>query len=252
MSVQNGVVLISGWSTASSVWDTVLAPLGDIPVVRVDWWDGLLDPEQALRQAAATVNARANNPIGTPVILVGWSLGGQIALSAADMAPELVQNLILVSTPVRLLADETGVGTDPAALRAMRQGLRRNTDLILKNFWAEATAGDRTGFDISEVFDAIIADVDSKTLDKGLAALGDTDLRSRLPHIQPPAIVLQGDDDRIIGPQAAQQLHDGLPHANAMVINGASHALPLTHPNVITEVLQAVLASQTGDGEAAL
>jgi len=251
MTMQTGVVIISGWSTGANVWNEVLKPLGDdFAFAHVDWWEGIINPEATVREAAAEANAKVGNPAATPVVVMGWSLGGQIALQAADLAPDLISDLLLISTPVRLLIDEAGIGTDPTALRAMRQGLRKNTDAILKNFWGEATAGDATGFDITEVFDQIIADVDTRTLDKGLAALGDTDLRKRLPYIQTPTFIIQGDDDRIVGPQAAQQLSDGLPNTNAMVLAGGSHALPLTHAHIIADVLLALLSAQSDETQA--
>ena len=62
-----------------------------------------------------------------------------------------------------------------------------------------------------------------------------------------PAVVIQGDDDRIVGVHAAQQLGDGLAHAAVLAIPGASHALPLTHPRMIAEVLGALVTAQTGE-----
>lgn len=241
-----GVVLCSGWSTGAAAWNGVLAALPDLPVAHLDWWQGLTDTAEAFKTAAAEANARAGRSPDAAVIAVGWSLGGQIALQAALDAPEAISDLLLIATPVRLLADETGLGTDAAALRAMRQGLRRNADAIVTAFWNEALAGDRTGYDHDGVF-AILADVDAKTLDAGLAALEKTDLRRRLGQIDAPTIVIQGDDDRIVGAHAAQQLNDGLRHATVLAVSGGSHALPLTHPRMVAEVLNALVVAHTGE-----
>lgn len=251
MTLQIGVVMISGWSTRESIWDAVLKPLGeDFSCTHVNWWDGIANPEAAIREAAAEANNKIGKPAENPVLVMGWSLGGQIALQAADLVPHLISDLLLISTPVRLLVDEAGIGTDPTALRAMRLGLRKDADTVLKNFWGEATAGDATGLDITDVYYDIIADVDARTLDKGLGALADNDLRKRLPHIQTPTFIIQGDDDHIVGPQAAQQLTDGLPNTNAMILSGGSHALPLTHAHIIADILQALLSAQSGEAQA--
>ena len=241
-----GVVLISGWSTGAAAWNGVLAALPELPVAHLDWWQGLADPAAALKDAAAKANAAAGRKPDAAVIVVGWSLGGQIALQAALDAPDAISDLLLIATPVRLLADETGLGTDASALRAMRQGLRRNADAIVTAFWGEALAGDRSGYDHDEIF-AILADVDAKTLDAGLAALEKTDLRRRLGQIDTPTIVIQGDDDRIVGQHAAQQLNDGLRHATVLAVSGGSHGLPLTHPRMVAEVLNALVVAHTGE-----
>jgi len=235
------VVFCSGWSTGPKAWDAVIAALPqNTPAAHLNWWEGLTDPVAAMREAAARANAIAGNPPDAPVIAVAWSLGGQIALKAALTAPECLSSLLLVAVPVRLLADETGLGTDAAALRAMRQGLRRDADGIVRAFWGEALAGDRTGFDFDDI-PAILAPLDAKTLDAGLAALAETDLRRQLPRVETPAVVMQGDDDRIVGAHAAQQLNDGLPRVSTLVAAGGSHALPLTHPRMIAEVLTSLL-----------
>lgn len=245
MSAAPGLVLCSGWSAGPAAWDGVLRALPALPVAHLDWWTALADPAAAFAEAAARANAAAGRDPADPVILAGWSLGGQIAIRAAIDAPERVSDLLLVATPVRLLADETGLGTDPAALRAMRQGLRRNAEGIVKAFWGEALAGDRSGYDHGDVF-GILAEVDAKTLDAGLAALETTDLRRRLPHVAAPTVVLQGDDDRIVGVHAAQQLGDGIPACAVLAVSGGSHALPLTHPRMIAEVLGALILAHGG------
>lgn len=248
MSAAPGIVLCSGWSSGPAAWSGVLGALPALPVAHLDWWTALADPADALKAAAARANAAAGRAPDAPVIAVGWSLGGQIALRAAIDAPEAVSDLVLVATPVRLLADETGLGTDPAALRAMRQGLRRDAAGIVKAFWGEALAGDRSGYDPDDVF-ATLAEIDAKILDAGLAALEKTDLRRRLPQVAAPTVVLQGDDDRIVGAHAAQQLNDGVPACAVLAVAGGSHALPLTHPRMIAEVIAALANAQSGEAE---
>jgi len=241
-----GIVLVSGWTTGPGAWNGVLAACPPLPVAHLDWWTALADPAAAFAEAAARANALAGMPAAAPVIAVGWSLGGQIAARAAIDAPEAVSDLLLVSTPARLLADETGLGADPISLRAMRQGLRRDAKAIVEGFWAEALAGDRTGFDFPAESDAILAKLDAKTLDTGLAALAETDLRRQLPRIRAATLVIQGDDDRIVGAHAAQTFAAAVPGATVLAVADGSHALPLTHPRMIAEILTALVGAHTG------
>jgi len=241
-----GLVFVSGWSTGAGAWNGVLAALPPLPVAHLDWWTALADPAAAFAEAAAAANDRAGRPTAAPVIAVGWSLGGQIAARAAIDAPKAISDLLLVSTPARLLADETGLGADPISLRAMRQGLRRDADAIVEGFWAEALAGDRTGFDFAAEKDTFLADLDAKTLDAGLAALADTDLRRHLPRIAAATLVIQGGDDRIVGAHAAQAFAQGVPGATVLAVADGSHALPLTHPRMIAEIVAALVGTHTG------
>ena len=74
------IILISGWGTDSSIWNTIADKL-DNPVNLIPWWECLSnDPSNnSLLKLLAELN--------DPVLLVGWSLGGMIALSAAIAYP---------------------------------------------------------------------------------------------------------------------------------------------------------------------
>jgi pimeloyl-[acyl-carrier protein] methyl ester esterase len=242
-----GLVFVSGWSAGRGAWNGVLAALPPLPVAHLDWWTALTDPAAAFVRAAAEANACAGRPAEAPVIAVGWSLGGQIAARAAIDAPQAISDLLLISTPARLLADETGLGADPVSLRAMRQGLRRDAQAIVEAFWAEALAGDRTGFDFAGEKHSFLADLDARTLDAGLAALAETDLRRHLPRIAAATLVIQGDDDRIVGAQAAQAFVRGVPGATVLAVADGSHALPLTHPRMVAEIVAALVGTHTGE-----
>lgn len=75
-------VLIPGWSMPA----TTLAPLAaslskDWPVTLIQWPTEL----EVWQQKESLINALASQLPGGPVILIGWSLGGQLATLLADL-----------------------------------------------------------------------------------------------------------------------------------------------------------------------
>ena len=71
----------------------------------------------------------------------------------------------------------------------------------------------------------------AETLMQTLAWLQATDLRADLPGIRQPALVLQGSEDRITAPPAAEFLAAQLPQARLDWIAGAAHAPFISDPD---------------------
>ncbi|MDP2693586.1 MAG: alpha/beta fold hydrolase, partial [Gallionella sp.] len=78
---------------------------------------------------------------------------------------------------------------------------------------------------------------DLGALQAGLDLLHDCDLRSVLPGIHQPTLVIGGERDTLTPPQAAQYLAAQLPDARLAVIEGAAHAPFLSHPDEFVEIL---------------
>jgi pimeloyl-ACP methyl ester carboxylesterase len=64
------------------------------------------------------------------------------------------------------------------------------------------------------------------------------DVRNRLSDLTLPTIVLHGTEDSLLDVDAAQDLADGLPHAELRLVEGAGHALPVTHGGEIERAVQ--------------
>jgi pimeloyl-ACP methyl ester carboxylesterase len=132
-------MFIHGFLDGAAVWDDVVSALGgrDAEFVQVDLAGmgdrveekGPYTLDRFAADAAAVVEA-----IGKPVVLVGQSMGAQVAEMVAAALPRQVEALVLL-TPVPLagagLADDAiapfrSLGGQPAAQRALRSQLSVN------------------------------------------------------------------------------------------------------------------------------
>lgn len=64
------------------------------------------------------------------------------------------------------------------------------------------------------------------------------DLRSILPGIRQPVLLICGDQDRVVPRPHEEMLLQGLPNAGRVVIEGCGHVPSYTHPEILAEVIR--------------
>jgi len=227
------LIFISGWGTTNDVWDPLIDAFATPPdELRIPWWDCLGESEDDNALLRALAEDKTDN------IIVGWSIGGIMALSAAIAKPERVAGLVLLSTTARMIATDNHPGSNPRMLRAMRLKMRREKENVLRSF-AELCVAPSGCDGFCDVFVRRAGRMDTKILDAGLRYLEDTDLRSELGMIDTPALIIHGAADGVIPIAAAQCLADAMPDAKLRVIDDGAHALFCdTDPKLIAEEIE--------------
>ena len=147
-----------------------------------------------------------------PVVLVGHSLGGAVAMEAALMAPDVIAGLVLVATGARLPVPE-------AALERARSDRRRECERV-----ARASFVREDPVAVAVLADALYAS-GGATLLADYEACASVDLRSRLPAIETPALVVSAAEDPLTPAWMGEELARGIPDARLVVIPEMSHAV---------------------------
>jgi pimeloyl-[acyl-carrier protein] methyl ester esterase len=132
------IVLLHGWALHGGMWGSWLDPLAsrarlhfvDLPGHgRSPWPEGAT----TLRDLAAAVSPHV--PPGAAVI--GWSLGGLVALEVARARPADIAALVLLATtPCFLARDDWSAGMNPAVLEGFAAGLAGDYRRTISNFLA--------------------------------------------------------------------------------------------------------------------
>ena len=164
-------------------------------------------------------------------LLVGHSMGGAIALSAAAKQPGMVAGLGLISTAA-FLGTETGIlehlsthfGFSRAIQLIQEKSFGSQTDPALVKRVMEPLAKTRPGVLFSD-----------------WAACAQFDLRNELEMIQVPAWVAVGAEDRITPPACSYFLADRLPDAVLQVVPNAGHMVPQENGKELVLGLRALL-----------
>lgn len=184
--------------------------------------------------------------IDGPLTVLGWSLGGQVALQWASMKPERIARLILVSsTPSFVSRDDWPDAMAPATLARFGDELRIAFRLTLQRFLALQVHGSDDGRKTLAKLRAHLferGEPSQATLAGAIALLTRTDLRPMLPRIRAPSLVIGGDRDALVPLAATRALADALPTATHVAIAGAAHAPFLSHRAVFVDALAPFLA----------
>jgi pimeloyl-[acyl-carrier protein] methyl ester esterase len=165
--------------------------------------------------------------------LLGWSLGGAIAMQWAQRSPSRIERLLLVTaTPKFVAAPDWPHGMEAATLERFADELRVAFGATLSRFLTLQTRG---GDAAHSVLAALRRDVlargepDRASLDAALAVLRSIDLRETARHLQQPALVIAGTHDTLVPLGACEWLGRALPHGRVEVIEGAGHVPFLSH-----------------------
>ena len=175
-------------------------------------------------------------------VLVGSSAGGTIVALAAEKYPERVKALILVAAAIFK-------GGPPKWLSSVMRipQVKRVGPLLLrgyyKNFFEKARKF--TWHDPSkqtpEILEGYRKPMRAHNWDRALwefaLAYKTLNLKERLSDIKVPVLVITGDDDRIVPPEASEKIADEISHAELAVIANAGH---LPHEETSEEFLKTV------------
>lgn len=218
------VILLPGLACDDEAWRDVapaLAP-ADRATVRTPHFEHDTLPAMASALLAAEPG---------PLVLVGHSMGGMVALEAAHQArrePGRIAALAVLGSTARpdtpeLVALRTQACEMFAAGR-VDEVLRANVPFAFD----PANAGDAA---LVERYVAMIRRAGAAALIRqNRAVMARDDARPRLPGIACPALVVCGAADLLTPPEQAGELAAGLPDARLEILPGCGHMLTLEQP----------------------
>lgn len=245
------VALVHGWGLNLRVWDGLAVALSDrFRVIAVDLpghgRSGWLAQQASLAAQAQQIHA-AVSAVAATYSLIGWSLGGQLALhlaataSSRDAAAGFVDRLALIAATPRLsAAPDWPHGAPPQRLAEQAAGLRTDYRRTVSDFLELQVRGSAGGeAALAQLRGALFAhgEAQPRALARGLELLRDTDLRPLLGGIALPALVIAGQYDRVTRPAASHALAEALSGARFIEIRRAAHAPFLSHLPEVSALL---------------
>lgn len=169
----------------------------------------------------------------TPLAILGWSLGGTIALRWARLESDRVTRLVLVSTTPRFVAAaDWAPAMNEATLRRFGDELRVAYRLTLQRFLSLQVQGSDEGrAALGELRQQLFArgEPAPAALAAALEVLATADLRDDVPGIAATALIVTGDRDALTPSAAGAWLARTMPAARHVDIAGAAHAPFLSH-----------------------
>lgn len=242
------LVLLHGWALHAGLFAPLIPELarrfrvhaidlpghGYSPAVATYSLDAIV---QALRDAFAAVKE--------PLRVLGWSLGGMVALRWAHTHPERLAQLVLVATTPRFVAAaDWPSAMAPETLARFAGELRVAYRLTLQRFLTLQVQGSEEGIALLKQLRARLferGEPSAQVLRDALALLSATDLRQEVAQIHTPALVVTGERDTLTPAAAGEWLAGNMPNARYANISGAAHAPFLSHRTAFTAMATSFL-----------
>ncbi len=235
------LALLHGWGMNPRVFDMLAAQLNQHVTLLPLALPGHGGTEILTINTLSTWAAQLSTQLPEQTMLLGWSLGGQVAMRIALDHPSQITRLILVSsTPKFLLDDSWQAGIPLADVMNFGEDMQRDTRATLLRFLTLQTRGASAQRklleSLLETFFTAPVPV-SQALTAGLEMLLHTDLRTEVATLTQPTLVIHGSLDKLTPPSAGQWLAEAIPHAKYCLINGAAHAPFLSHTQQVASAI---------------
>ena len=214
------VLVFNGWAAGPEAWRLCTFP-HDWLFDYVEQLDGL--PDRVMEDS-------------DEVLLVGFSMGGSMALKTLLKYPEKVKGLVLVSATPRMMEERKATvqgGGEEVVWKGMSErrlkALRLGTLMTIKD-------------DPSPMYRV-------ENLDRGLEYLQKTDIRDDLinysrglsPGKRLPVALFQSERDGIVRPNNVEFLKRIFPQAAVTLVPGNEHVLPVMVPALIDAAIYGII-----------
>jgi pimeloyl-ACP methyl ester carboxylesterase len=243
------IVLIHGFGAALDWWDEIAPELAaDHRVIRLDLigHGGTEAPASGYtieRQAKLVAAVLDKLGVGRAVV-IGHSMGGEVAIAFAEANPARVERLVLIDSPPKPETHFT-LGTRLALTPVLGELLSRFTsDATIRRMLAQGFA---PGFPVPDKF---VADVKQLTYTAFRTAHNDSiafetekPVFERLMALQPapPLLVVFGSRDALVAPESAK-LYERVAGAKVVILDGPGHSPMVEAPKETLALIKDFIA----------
>lgn len=223
------VLLLHGWGRSHGDYDRVAPALG-LPSIALDL-PGFGATPQPSRGWSSRDYAEAVLPVldeaEAPVIVVGHSHGGRVALELATIAPQRIAGLVLIGAPLLRPALSPTPSLSYRILRWLHARHLYSDEAMERRRRNSGSADYRNA---SGVMRETLVTVVNESFEKELAAL------------RCPVRLLWGEQDRDVPVALAQSIETVLSSSDVSltVIPGVGHLVPTTAPESVVEAVRSL------------
>ena len=238
----------------SGAWSALVDQLTGVTVTALDQpghgraanWDGITDLHGLTTRISIEMAERIGG--GAPIDVLGHSFGATVALRMALERPDLVRSLVLIERPLFAAARAGGSAIFApfrvehlAVAEALDEGRGEDAAAMFHGLWGNgASFSDLPARQQHYMVDRIhfIAAQNPFLLEDSVGLLRYMGLES----IGVPVLMVEGVLSPAIVGAVQDEIARRLPHVTRLVVPGAGHMVPITHPGVVAEAVMAHLA----------
>ena len=239
------LALIHGWGQHGGVWSELMTQLAAPSVLNLELPGHGAAPAAGFALDALVDAYAAQAPSSCTVL--GWSLGGMLALRWAHRYPQQVERLVLFATTPCFGERADWAHGSPAAVQlAFAALVKAAPEAALQRFADLLAVGESDLRGVRRRLRALLAEQPTPPIDMllaGLHFLADTDLRAGLLADPPaqPVLIIHGEGDTITPLGAAWWLAKHLPQARLHAVALCGHAPMVSHVAEAAALVKAFL-----------
>lgn len=198
---------------------------------------GAIDADTTRDATIAGMASRALAAADGPLLPLGFSMGGLVALEMARQAPARIAGMVLLDANASADLPERAV-VRPRQQAEVRAGaLERIVIEELKpNYLAAANRGDRDLLDLLR--DMALTLGDDVFVAQSEALRTRDDLRGVLPQLAVPLLIACGAEDALCPPEWHRAWAAAAPCSTLHIVEHAGHMLPLEQPDRLAHIIE--------------
>jgi pimeloyl-ACP methyl ester carboxylesterase len=170
-------------------------------------------------------------------VLIGDSFGASVALLLAERQPEHLKALVMsggfAKADVTLFTRLRVVAAKIIGQRGYPLTVKMHVRSLSSHFDPPGTQ--------EELRQLFLKHSDAKTFIKRGTLVLKADLRPGLSQVKVPTLILTPEEDRLIGPESANELKSGIQLATEEILKGTGHLLRFTHETAYAEAVDRFL-----------
>jgi len=240
------IVLLHGWGFGPSVFESFSRTLGletDVLTPALSGYDGVriehaaeIETQEILdlhvRTVVEAMLVWSHGPTSNqPAILVGWSMGGLVALRVAQRHPEWVDHVVLLtSLPLFVQAHEWPAGWHSQTSEDFLKLLDGDPEGAIRRLAILSAHGDENGPRVRRLLLKSTTGATGDVLSRDMRLLLGTDLRSAMRALARPVRCILGERDQVLGPHSNRALESLLSQGAITTVPGTGHAPFLSQP----------------------
>lgn len=237
------IVLLHGWGFDSASMAPLVEPLrrhGDVYCVDLPGFGtsaaASFSEQQVLAALAETLPAR--------ILLVGWSLGGMLAVAYAAAYPARVSALITLAANACFVTREGWPrAMAPQVNRQFNQAFAQAPEAALQRFCALVAEGSGAGRARLKQLRGMAAAPCAPAWGQALAYLAAADNRRALAELKVPGLHLYADSDALVPASCAEATAALNPFQQVHVMTASSHALHWDEPEQVMAQIDPFLSA---------
>ena len=221
------IVLIHGWGMSGKIWEEFSKLMKSENKLYIIDLPGMGKSKLIKPYKIDNLINKIHEVIPEKVAIIGWSLGGQIAMKYYLKYPNTVSHLVCISsTPCFINKSGWKFGVSINFFLKFKKNLLENSQKTLKKFFKLQIQDNEEGKKIIKKLENYFIDEHPPTkegLEKSLKILEDIDMRNDIKNIKIPTLIISGRQDQITNHKASIWMKSKIKKSKIFIFDMTGH-----------------------------